>query len=203
LRKPGGEIDLKPSEERNLHEIKNEITDLEREERLLETHLKWIKQSMKNVCEDQDIYKFAYVFRDETINVFENNKLLLIQAPPGTDIHVGQPTVLADEVKYHLRAKSHSGPATFSVVSDELEQYPTSTHREARTKRARVEFDQVPSNILENDEEEGAQNEPTDKTNGNKPENLRSLSPPPNEMDYIYGQTRGETLSELYETDFY
>jgi hypothetical protein len=110
LRKAGGEIDLKPrkplniyissisnnnlDEERKLHDIKTELTELEREERLLETHLKWIKQSMRNVCEDQDNCKYAYVFRDEAINVFENNKLLLLQAPPGTDIHVGQPTMV-------------------------------------------------------------------------------------------------------------
>lgn len=49
---------------------------------------------MRNVCEDQDNCKYAYVFRNETINAFENNKLFLLQAPPGTDLHVGQPTVV-------------------------------------------------------------------------------------------------------------
>ena len=44
LRKRGGEIELKPGEEQKLRDIKFELTELEREERLLDTHLKWIKQ---------------------------------------------------------------------------------------------------------------------------------------------------------------
>lgn len=44
LRKRGGEIELKPGEEQKLRDIKFELTDLEREERLLDTHLRWIKQ---------------------------------------------------------------------------------------------------------------------------------------------------------------
>lgn len=41
---------------------------------------------MRNLCEDQDVYKYAYVFKDEAIGAFENDKLILFQAPAGTDV---------------------------------------------------------------------------------------------------------------------
>lgn len=44
LRKRGGAIELKPGEEQKMYRIKNELTELEREERLLDTHLRWMKQ---------------------------------------------------------------------------------------------------------------------------------------------------------------
>ncbi|KAH7702109.1 transcription factor E2F-4, partial [Aphelenchoides avenae] len=44
LRKPGGGIELKPGEEQRMYKMKAELTELEREERLLDTHLKWMKQ---------------------------------------------------------------------------------------------------------------------------------------------------------------
>ncbi|KAI6189972.1 E2F-TDP domain-containing protein [Aphelenchoides bicaudatus] len=204
LRKSDGNIDLKPNEERKLHDIKNELTELEREERLLDTHLKWIKQSMRNVCEDQDIYKFAYVFKDEAIGAFQNDKLLLIQAPSGTELIVGQPTLQADEVKYHLRAKSNSGPATFSIVNQETGP-PSYLQRQSTSKRIKQEFEQansVPSNILENEEEEGRE-QAIEQEEICAPEILRCLSPPPSETDYVFSQTRGETLAELFDAEIY
>jgi hypothetical protein len=162
---------------------------------------------MRNVCEDQEIYKYAFVFKEEAIGAFENDKLFLIQAPPGTDIQVGTPTVHAEEVKYHLRAKSHSGPAIVSSVNEDLSQ-SVDHRRHPKMKRPKTEFDkigEVPSNLLENEDDDENQNreqgivdemfEPT--------ESLRVLSPPPSEMDYTLGQTRGETLSELFEDDIY
>jgi hypothetical protein len=80
------------------------------------------------------------------------------------------------------------------------------TSRQSRAKKFKSEFEQVgqvPSNILEEHEddeegrEQGIENEVYDS------EILRVLSPPPSELDYSYGQTRGETLAELFENDVY
>jgi len=98
--------------------------------------------------------------------------------------------------------KSHSGPAIFSIVNNEPEQ-STSLHQEPKAKRFKHDLDQVPSNILENDEEEVQQNEEIIGTEATETEGLRNLSPPPCEIDYIYGQFQGETLSELFESEQY
>jgi hypothetical protein len=44
FRKPGGTVDLLPGEEQKMYKLKSELTDLEREERLIDTHLRWMRQ---------------------------------------------------------------------------------------------------------------------------------------------------------------
>uniref|UniRef100_A0A1I7RSE0 E2F_TDP domain-containing protein n=1 Tax=Bursaphelenchus xylophilus TaxID=6326 RepID=A0A1I7RSE0_BURXY len=194
LRKPGGEIDLKPQDEEKLQIIKNQLTDLEREERLLDTHLQWIRQSMRNVCEEQDNCKHAYLSKEETASVFGNDQILLVQAPPGTDIQVGQPNMYVDEVKYNLKAKSHCGPASLALIN-------------LKDCRGSVGFPRkdlasdVPKNILENEEEES--NQEGKQVEDHSIDTLQRLSPPPSDYDYSCGLTRGETLMELYNEDVY
>ncbi|CAD5231708.1 unnamed protein product [Bursaphelenchus xylophilus] len=182
LRKPGGEIDLKPQDEEKLQIIKNQLTDLEREERLLDTHLQWIRQSMRNVCEEQDNCKHAYLSKEETASVFGNDQILLVQAPPGTDI------------QYNLKAKSHCGPASLALIN-------------LKDCRGSVGFPRkdlasdVPKNILENEEEES--NQEGKQVEDHSIDTLQRLSPPPSDYDYSCGLTRGETLMELYNEDVY
>lgn len=59
-------------------------------------------QSIRNVCEDQEVYKFAYINNDAAASVFQGDKLLLIQAPSGTDIHVNQPTIVRFLARIHV-----------------------------------------------------------------------------------------------------
>jgi len=44
FRKPGGSVELLPGEETKMYKLKSELTDLEREERLIDTHLRWMRQ---------------------------------------------------------------------------------------------------------------------------------------------------------------
>ncbi|KAI6230215.1 E2F-TDP domain-containing protein [Aphelenchoides fujianensis] len=203
LRKPGGEIDLKPADERKLMDIKHDLTDLEREERLLDTHLKWIKQSMRNVCEDMDIYRYAFVLKEEAASAFENERLLLLQAPPGTDIQVGQPAINLDDVRYSLKAKSHSGPAIISSVTNEKgHSVIRRTIRQERPTAAADKLGEVPTNILEDDEEDAAfKRDQMLEEEVYEIEPLRVLSPPPSELDYTLGQHRGETIADIYNDD--
>lgn len=113
----------------------------------------------------------------------------------------------ADEIKYHLRAKSHSGPADFSIVSDGIGHSSKTVNKEPRTKRFKATFDHVPSNILENYEDDDAQamdDQLADESEETAEfEGLRTLSPPPSEADYIYGLSQGESLAEHFESDAY
>ena len=62
----------------------------------------------------------------------------------------------------------------------------------------------VPSNILDCEEEAEATHtqEQSLVEEFYAPEPLRVLSPPPSELDYTLGQTRGETIAEIYNEDF-
>lgn len=44
LRKPGGQLELDPNEAQTIYSLKSRLRELEREERMTDTHLKWIKQ---------------------------------------------------------------------------------------------------------------------------------------------------------------
>jgi hypothetical protein len=71
---------------------------------------------MRNVCEDQEIYKYAYVFKDEAIGAFQNDKLLLIQAPSGTELIVGQPTLVSFDPVDCVRTAVFSKPTKSSTI---------------------------------------------------------------------------------------
>lgn len=88
MRKPGGQIELRPGEEERIYKHKMELTELEREERLLDTHLKWMKQSIRNVCESQDNYKLAYTTQEELLAAFSESTVFAVQAPPGTCVEI-------------------------------------------------------------------------------------------------------------------
>jgi hypothetical protein len=44
FRKPGGTVEVLPGEEQRIYKLKSDLTELEREERLIDTHLRWMKQ---------------------------------------------------------------------------------------------------------------------------------------------------------------
>ncbi|VDK27351.1 unnamed protein product [Anisakis simplex] len=87
MRKPGVK-ELKPEEEERLFKLKLELADQEREERLLDTHLKWLKQSIRNVSEYHLNQKLAYVTQEDLLEVFPESTLLVVQAPSGTCVEV-------------------------------------------------------------------------------------------------------------------
>ncbi|KAL7071689.1 hypothetical protein ACQ4LE_009252 [Meloidogyne hapla] len=121
FRKPGGSVELLPGEEQKMYKLKSELTDLEREERLIDTHLRWMRQSIRNICEDKDNFKLGYNTQEDFLQVFNNNsKELVIQAPPRTSVEIntiGQNNISLDDVRYEMKLKSYSGPAQVIPVN--------------------------------------------------------------------------------------
>jgi hypothetical protein len=77
MRKPGIK-ELKPEDEEHLFKLKLELTEQEREERLLDTHLKWIKQ-VNNKFTDFSDHFFIYI---------EHQKCQRISRQPKVGIHI-------------------------------------------------------------------------------------------------------------------
>ncbi|GMR58290.1 hypothetical protein PMAYCL1PPCAC_28485 [Pristionchus mayeri] len=119
----GGEI--RPEEEEYHQKLKEDLIDLEKNEKDLDQHIKWAKQSIKNVSEHEENRLCAYVRKDELMRAMGgpgmNSTLFVIQAPIGTSLETTPPK--ATYVNYDptstLSLKSQSGPATVFMVSKE------------------------------------------------------------------------------------
>ena len=88
LRKPGGGIDLKPGEGEKMYKLKSELTDLERDERVLDTHIKWLKQCATNLAEESDNYRYSYLTLNDITTAYPENQSFVIHAPKGSKIVV-------------------------------------------------------------------------------------------------------------------
>ncbi|MFH4979580.1 hypothetical protein AB6A40_006289 [Gnathostoma spinigerum] len=227
----GGELrhsgaqELKPEEEEHLYKLKLELAEQEREERLFDTHIKWMKQSIRNVAEYQANQRLAYTTQADLDSLFPNRTVFTIQAPPGTCVEVGQPSKIRElDVRYQLKLKSSCGPATvllsgkyeklmddesgmsgsyqtlhrnsYSLVCDEPEQILEDEDEEAPSKRRRTDEEvQCEDGQIPGDFRE-------DINEHEAPEQgLIRLSPPPSERDYILSLSQGESLAELFDEE--
>uniref|UniRef100_A0A914H2P7 Uncharacterized protein n=1 Tax=Globodera rostochiensis TaxID=31243 RepID=A0A914H2P7_GLORO len=114
FRRPGGAVEVLPGEEQRMYGLKSELTELERDERLLDTHLRWMKQSIRNVCRDQDNCRLGYNTLKDLVAVFAGTKSVAVQAPPGTSVEInthGRLTSYVDKTRYELKLRSGCGPA--------------------------------------------------------------------------------------------
>lgn len=75
-----------------LTDLKEEISKLEAHEQLLDTHTRWIQQSIKNIEDDTVNRKYAYVTYEDVKENFTDEFVLGIQGPPDTKLSV--PNVL-------------------------------------------------------------------------------------------------------------
>ncbi|KAF7635551.1 hypothetical protein Mgra_00005093 [Meloidogyne graminicola] len=114
FRKPGGTVELLPGEEQKIYKLKSELTDHEREERLIDTHLRWMRQSIRNICEDNDNFRLGYNTQEDFLQVFtSNSKEIVIQAPPKSSVEIntiGQNNVhyfliSLDNIRYEMKLK--------------------------------------------------------------------------------------------------
>nr|XP_025043009.1 transcription factor E2F4 [Pelodiscus sinensis] len=100
-----------------LIELKAEIDDLEQREQELEQQKMWVQQSIKNVTEDVQNSRLAYVTHEDICKCFSGDTLLAIRAPSGTRLEVPIPEGLNGQKKYQIHLKSTSGPIEVLLVN--------------------------------------------------------------------------------------
>ncbi|XP_034644168.1 transcription factor E2F4 [Trachemys scripta elegans] len=100
-----------------LIELKAEIEDLEQREQELEQQKMWVQQSIKNVTEDVQNSRLAYVTHEDICKCFTGDTLLAIRAPSGTRLEVPIPEGLNGQKKYQIHLKSTSGPIDVLLVN--------------------------------------------------------------------------------------
>jgi len=71
------------------------LEDLEDKERELDKQRMMVQQSLKNISEDTENEKLAFVTYDDVCKSFTGDTLLAIQAPSGTQLEVPIPEVVS------------------------------------------------------------------------------------------------------------
>ncbi|XP_074864994.1 transcription factor E2F4 isoform X2 [Carettochelys insculpta] len=100
-----------------LTELQAEIEDLEQREQELEQQKLWVQQSIRNVTEDVQNSRLAFVTHEDICKCFTGDTLLAIRAPSGTRLEVPIPEGLNGQKKYQIHLKSTSGPIDVLLVN--------------------------------------------------------------------------------------
>ncbi|XP_051800878.1 transcription factor E2F5-like isoform X2 [Acanthochromis polyacanthus] len=95
--------------EKRKMELKSELEDLEQKEFILDQHKLWGEQSIRNTKEDCS--HLTYVNHEDICSCFTGHTLLVVRAPPGTQMDVPIPKAVQDSpAKYQIHLKSVKGP---------------------------------------------------------------------------------------------
>lgn len=103
----------------HLEELQSELAQLRDEESVYDEHIKWLQQSMRNVCESSKNQKYAYITQSDLHNAFPSSTVFAIQAPPGTNVEYGS----VSDPHYVLHLSSTCGPIT-AVLANSVEHRP-------------------------------------------------------------------------------
>ncbi|XP_063225102.1 transcription factor E2F5-like isoform X2 [Bacillus rossius redtenbacheri] len=98
--------------------LSREIEQLESYEKKLDVHEQWVQQSIRNITEDGENYRLAYVTQKDVCQCFPEQTRLAIQAPQGTALTV--PHAADNGVrKYQVHLQSNLGPIYVHLVTDD------------------------------------------------------------------------------------
>ncbi|XP_052232405.1 transcription factor E2F5-like isoform X3 [Dreissena polymorpha] len=133
-----------------LYSIQDELDDLARREAELDQHKNWVQQSIKNITDEAENTRLAYVTHEDICQQFKGDTLLAIQAPSGTHLEVPVPESGPGFRKsYQILLKSNSGPINVLLVNKESEdqspdvfQVPPQDENLARQAIAAAQADQ-------------------------------------------------------------
>ncbi|XP_072024419.1 transcription factor E2F5-like [Amphiura filiformis] len=101
-----------------LADLKDELSQLDLMENELDKQRSWVQQSIRNVTDDQENSRLAYVTHEDLCRCFQGDTLLAVQAPSGTQLEVPIPDKGPDNRKrYQIHLKSTHGPIYVILVN--------------------------------------------------------------------------------------
>lgn len=80
--------------------LKVELEHFDAIEQILDEQKLWVQQSLKNVSEDPENEKHAYVSHEDLCKCYRGETLLAIQAPSGTQLEVPPPELVS--IRYSI-----------------------------------------------------------------------------------------------------
>ncbi|CAG9585687.1 unnamed protein product [Danaus chrysippus] len=158
--------------------LRKQIGLLEEHEELLDKQMHWIEQSIKNVIDDADNEALSYVTQSDVKNCFNDSQVLVLEAPLGANLAVGQLNEGEDEDQYFLHLKSNE-PVGVILLCD-------------------VEKDKIVDDDTMDEEVEwyGASG------TTNSQEYLLRLSPPVTKQDFSFSLYGTEGLCDLFDIPY-
>ncbi|XP_041454491.1 transcription factor E2F4-like isoform X2 [Lytechinus variegatus] len=109
-----------------VEELKSELVQLDQIEQELDQQRSRVQQSIRNVTDDVENSRLAYVTHEDLCRCFKGDTLLAVQAPSGTQLEVPVPERGPDNQKrYMVHLKSFNGPIYVLLVNkDETSNSP-------------------------------------------------------------------------------
>ncbi|XP_050671759.1 transcription factor E2F4-like [Leptidea sinapis] len=89
--------------------LRNEVDILEKHENLLDRHLHYIKQSIRNVINEDKNKALLYTTANDIRNCFKDESVLVVECPLGTDLEFGQIAEENHSCFLHLQSPEPSG----------------------------------------------------------------------------------------------
>lgn len=164
-----------------LMQLKEEISELRKQELEIESYHKWCKQSVHNLTDDKINKLNAYVTDQELLDAFPDKTILVAQAPTGTLLEV---PIVDSPPQAHsttqIITNTSNNPTT--ALDD------TSASKRSIRHRIHIKSNNGPVNITLVHGTEHSQ----------WPCSMTTLLPPPNGNDFIFGLGPQEGLTELY-----
>ncbi|CAB3234575.1 unnamed protein product [Arctia plantaginis] len=101
--------------------LRKQVSRLDEHERLLDKQLHWIEQSIKNVMDDTDNQDLCFVSDKDINTCFEDDQVLVIEAPLGAAISGGTLPETDKDQKYFLHVKSNESIGVILLCDSESE----------------------------------------------------------------------------------
>ena len=122
--------------------LKEELVELDTKEMELDQHFSWAKQSIHNITDDSYNKSMAFLKHEDISKAFDDQMLLIIQAPIGTQLEVPLPepevkeevicSDIEDDIlrppkkrRFQIHLKSRSGPINVVLVNKNEESSET------------------------------------------------------------------------------
>uniref|UniRef100_A0A0K0EJ63 E2F_TDP domain-containing protein n=1 Tax=Strongyloides stercoralis TaxID=6248 RepID=A0A0K0EJ63_STRER len=117
--KNGQKLDLKSPDKNEVIKLQNDISKLNKKEKELDEYLKYMKMSLKNVCEEAAKKDLFYMHAGDIMDTFEDKAVIVVQAPKGTLFSSDEGKICMDNktgMNYPLMIKSFIKPITATYI---------------------------------------------------------------------------------------
>ena len=181
-----------------LNKLRKEISELEKLEVDIDNKTTWIHQSIRNVTDDADNNRLAYVTHEDVCRCFQDSTLLSIQAPSGTQLEVPVPECTDGKQKYQVHLRSTSGPISVLLVNKDSTYppvvLPVPPPASAETNQVPDNPDMLPLNGS------GTEHGFLDELGFSDTfEPFLSLSPLPTDQEYCFNLDESEGACDLFD----
>lgn len=182
-----------------MNKLREEINKLEEKELDLDNKKMWVHQSIRNVTDDVDNHRLAYVTHEDICRCFDNSTLLLVQAPSNTQLDVPVPETINGKSKYQVHLRATSGPISVLLVNKDStfppvalpvpppQPPPADNKSELSTASDMLSFNSSNPGLLD------------DLGFSDPFEPFFSLSPLPSDQDYCFNLDESEGACDLFD----